>query len=181
MARRPLRKATPQDRDESRYIASRIQDASRKGHTQKEIGKAFGMDERTVRKVLRGETPGTRIYKSKVSTPPPKASPSIVRVDLEIKPDSNGRAPNDPRYNGEVRTINARVPALPAAKGVRTAPTPFDVFRLPNMEAVALAEGKRMQNIYQIGIGVTPRIVGVRPIVRRNPATVLYTITGAIR
>lgn len=169
------RKATPQDRAESRFIASRIQDARRRGATNRQIAEAFGMNERTVRKIVAGETPGTRIYKSKIEAPRPKASPSIVRIDIQIGEESNG----DP----VIRTINAKVPALPTAKGVRAAPTPFDVFRLPNLEAVAVAEGQRMQRNYgMLGARyVEPRISTIRPIARRNPKTVLYTITGMER
>lgn len=178
------RRATPKDNAEARYIASRIQDAKRrtnpatgKRYTDKEIGAAFGINERTVRKIRSGETSGTRIYKSKIEKAPDKASPSIVRLDLEIGTDVNG--------NPVVRTVNAKVPALTSAKGKRVAPTPFDVFRLPDLSSVATAEGKRLQNQYAGSLGIrpngAPRISTIRPILRRNPSTRLVTITGSYR
>lgn len=174
MARR--RRASPRDADESRYLASRIQDARRRGYSTQVIADSFGMNERTVRKILSGETSGSRIYKRHVEPVAPKASPSIVRVDVNIGTDASG----DP----VVRTINAKVPTLPTAKGARGAPTPFDVFRLPNLQQVAIAEGKRMQREYAAlltGLNVNPSISTIRPITQRNPKTKLHTITGVTR
>lgn len=175
MARRP-KKATPRETEESRFLASRIQDAKRRGYTNREIGEAFGINERTVRKIRSGESSGTRTYRQRIEKAPRSASPSIVRMDLRIGTDTDG--------NPVVRTVNAKVPALTSARGRRVAPTPFDVFRLPNLAAVAFAEGRRLQRNYGAlgGIHYTdPTISTIRPIVRRNPRTRLVTVQGSFR
>lgn len=179
MARRP-RKATPRDAHESRYLASRIQDARRRGYSNRIIADSFGINERTVRKIISGETSGRLIYRRHIEPVPKQANKSIVRVDLEIGKDQRG----DP----VVRTINAKVPTLPTRSGERATPTPFDVFRLPNLQEIANAEGRRMAREYSsllTGLNVNDpsgniRISTIRPIVRRDASKTLYTVTGKI-
>lgn len=176
MARRRPKPATPADRPESRELAARIQDAKRRGYTNKQIGEAFGMNERTVRRIRSGETPGTRIYKERVQAAPRGSSPSIVRMDLLMGVDENG--------NEVVRTVNAKVPAMRTAKGMRRAPTPFDVFRLPDLASVATAEAKRLGREYGnlvARFAAPGTISSIRPIARRNPDKRLVTVRGAYR
>jgi len=161
------RKASAQS-TEGRFIASRIQDARRRGATNAEIGDAFGMNERTVRKIVAGETPGTRVFARKMA--PPKgerraSTPNIFRADIELD-------------DGMVRTVNVKIPDLPTRTG-KGAPTPFDVFRLPDLQQVADAEGRAMQRRYNMGDARAPRFVGLRQIVRRR-APKLVTIRGVV-
>lgn len=132
-ARRKSSATTP----EGRLIASRIQDARRRGLTNKEIGTSFGINERTVRKIVAGETPGTRIYKEKAQPNKQRASTNAFTVDIEIA-------------KGEVRSKNVILPDYTNAKGQRVAPTPFDVFRYPNLDEVAEREAENMRQRYQL-------------------------------
>lgn len=172
-----VKRATPRELPESRFLASRIQDAKRRGATNAEIAREFGINERTVRKIRSGETSGARIYARKIEKAPENANPSIVRVDVMLGYDRNG--------DRIIRTVNAKVPVLTSASGKRVTPTPFDVFRLPNLQEVAEAERKRMLRQYGIVVARPPKdtdsaISTIRPIVHRNPATTLHTITGRV-
>ena len=168
---RQRRKATPST-PEARIEAAAIQDARRRGATNAQIGKAWGINERTVRKIIAGETPGTRIYAAKVK--PPKAAgttPNVFRLDMDLG-------------GGMIRTTNVKVPNLPRAGGGTRAPTPFDVFRYPELMDVAEAEGRRMQRQYTRFTGQTfdeaVQFVGLRHIEHRR-ARRLITIRGTVR
>lgn len=203
------RRRSTQKSDEGRFIAARIQNARRQGRTNAEIADAFGINERTVRKLVSGETSGKRLYKEHVA-PTRRVdvrNKSIVRLDLVIGEDEQG--------NEIIRTVNAKTPLVNGQT-----PTPFDIFQLPDLQNVAQAEAARMIAQYagaispqtlcrrrycrhmivdheydpaEEGIGacllcrcpeyVEPRVrvASVRPIVRRNPAKRLVTIVGTIR
>lgn len=139
MARR--RKATPSS-SEARFEASRIQAARRRGYTNREIADAFGINERTVRKIISGETSGKRIYREKIAPTrnvgPEAQNLSIVRLDLVIGKDAQG--------HDVVRSVNAKTPLI----GGRT-PTPFDVLIMPDLAAVADAEALRLKRQYAGG------------------------------
>lgn len=133
MARRKSSATTP----EGRYIASRIQDARRRNLTNKEIAKAYGINERTVRKIIAGETPGTKIYKEKTSVKGPRSTPNVFTADIQIA-------------DNEVRSVNVLVPNYRNAKGESVPPTAFDLFRYPNLSEVADEEAAKMQRRYQM-------------------------------
>lgn len=171
MARRRKASATSA---EGRFEASRIQAARRRGYTNREIASAFGINERTVRKIVSGETSGKRIYAEKIAptrnVAPEAQNLSIVRLDLVIGHDERG--------NEIIRTVNAKTPLI----GGRT-PTPFDVFLLPDLGAVAQSEMVRLQNRYQGSADVAHpasrvSISSIRPIVRRDARKRLVTIRG---
>lgn len=179
----PRRKARATT-DEGRFIASRIQDARRRGYSTKIIADSYGINERTVRKILSGETSGRRLYAQHIAPTrdiPFRAgtSPNIVRLDVVIGQDARGK--------DVVRTVNAKVDLVNG----RT-PTPFDVLRMPNLALVAQAEADRMRRQY-VGMAVieadaddldemaneTPRIQSIRPIQhRRDPKKRYVTIRG---
>lgn len=125
---------------EGRFLASRIQDAKRRGATNAQIARAFGINERTVRKIRSGESSGTRTFGKLVE--PTRgarvaqgANPSIVRVDIRLS-------------NGMIRTVNARVPTILDRRGNRVTPTPADLFRIPKLETLIDAEIKRLEQHY---------------------------------
>lgn len=164
MARRKSQATTT----EGRFIASRIQDARRRGATNRQIGEAFGINERTVRKIVSGETPGTRVYHRKMDAPKrPRSTPNIFRADLVIG-----------EYDGReiVRSVNVKVPDLPTAKGKR-APTPFDVFRMPSLRSVALAEGDAMRRRYQLS-AYAVKLAGLRSVAQRSASSKLIELRG---
>lgn len=151
---------------EGRYEASRIQDARRRGYTNKQIATAFGINERTVRKIVSGDTPGTRIFKERVETRQPRSSPNVFRADIEVA-------------DGEVRTINVRLPDYTNAKGQKVAPTAFDIFRYPDLDIVAMGEAKRMQQRYQFSEAYASKVIGLRPAARYKK--IPFTIEGTMR
>lgn len=176
------RKAAPSS-DEGRFLASRIQDARRKGYSNKIIADSFGINERTVRKIISGETSGKRLYSEHVAPSrgplPGGASPSIVRLDLVIgKKDGKD----------VVRTVNAKTTLINGKT-----PTPFDVLRMPALSAIAAQEIERMKRQYtgkdiveddeideDSDIDERPRIASIRPIIRRDASKRLVTITGRV-
>lgn len=161
------RRATPKPNPEARLLASRIQDARRRGATNREIGERFGMNERTVRKIVAGETPGTRIYAAKVPTPKVGGTtPNIMRANFDLG-------------DGVIRSRNVKIPNLPGIHGP-VAPTPFDAFRLPELQGVAEAEGRAMQRRYGMTEANAPRLVGLQRIIQRRAAK-LITIKGVVR
>lgn len=127
---------------EGRFLASRIQDAKRRGATNEQIARAFGINERTVRKIRSGESSGKRTFgrlvePSQDAARSPGASPSIIRVDIRLS-------------NGNIRTVNARVPTVPTRSGRRVAATPADIFRIPGLESLIEAEIQRLERQYGI-------------------------------
>lgn len=155
--------------DEGRFLAARIADAKRRGATNAEIGVAFGINPRTVRKIRSGESSGRRTFGRLVEPSqraaehlPPGASPSIVRVDLKFT-DTNGTE--------AIRTVNARVPTVRTRSGKLVAATPADIFRIPNFATLVNAEAERLARQY--GFSMDPAgatIRSMRPIaVRRKP------------
>lgn len=164
MARRKSQATTT----EARFIAARIRDAERRGYTQRQIGDAFGINERTVRKIKSGETSGTRTYHRKMDAPKrPRSTPNIFRADLIIG-EQDGR--------DIVRSVNVKIPDLPTATG-RKAPTPFDVFRLPTLAQVAIAEGDAMRRRYALG-AFAVKLGGLRSVAQRSPTSRLVEIRG---
>lgn len=177
MARAFRKRAAPATA-EARTEAAAIQQARRRGMTNAEIGKRLGINERTVRKIVSGETPGTRIYRKRVTefqskTGQRPASPNIFRADIRIGYDAND--------DEIIRSVNVKLPDVPGPKG-RRAPTFFDVLRLPNLQSVAQIEAEKMRNRY--GELVTREdaeslIRTLRPIFRRDESKPLHKIVGA--
>lgn len=164
MARRHAAATTP----EGRYIASRIQDARRRGATNRQIGDAFGINERTVRKIVAGETPGTKIFAARMpKTKRPVSSPNIIRANVTLVDNDGNEIP---------RSVILKAPDLPGAKG-RTAPTPFDIFRIPAMRQVAQREAEAMARRYGYR-GGDATITGFQTVARRGPTSKLYIIRG---
>jgi transcriptional regulator with XRE-family HTH domain len=170
VARQNFRRRSGATTPEARFEASRIQDARRRGYTNREIAQQFGINERTVRKIVSGETSGRRIYREKIAPARRETgSPSIVRLDLVVGIDDQG--------NEIIRTVNAKTPLING----RT-PTPFDAFRLPDLATVARNETARLLRQYAGSLGGTPidrpRISSIRPIMYRDPRKRLVTIVG---
>jgi hypothetical protein len=155
---------------EGRYLTARIRLAKRQGHTNAEIGRAYGINERTVRRIASGETSGTRTFGRLVEPSLkadvlPGASPSIVRVDIRLA-------------NGNVRTVNARIPTMRDRNGKAIAATPADVFRVPKLATLIDAEAARLAMHYGLtGADVTGgHVVSFRPIaLRRKPLRIEIT------
>ena len=126
------RKRSGATSQEGRYIASRIQDARRRGATNKEIATAYNINERTVRKIVAGETPGTKIYRERTTTTGKRGSPNVFTVDIQISED-------------EVRSKNVILPSRRKPNGDWLDPTVFDMFRFPDLEQVAVEEARAMQ------------------------------------
>lgn len=154
---------------EGRFLASRIQDAHRRGATNAEIARAFGINERTVRKIRSGETSGRRTF-GRLVEPTGRAietgrergaNPSIVRVDLKLGKDAAG--------NDVVRTVNARIPTIVNRRGQRVAATPADIFRIAGLNDLIDREIERLERQYG-NIVVTGRgsVLSFRPMVRRR-------------
>lgn len=172
MARPKRARATT---SEGRFLASRIQDAHRRGYTNAEIARAYGVNERTVRKIRSGETSGRRTFGRLVEPQRnvhPGASPSIVRVDIRLP-------------NGEVRSVNARIPTVRNARGQSVGATPADIFRMPQLQTLLDAEMARLARQYG---GIPPdmddddaaevaSVLSFRPIVRRS-APLRIAVTG---
>jgi hypothetical protein len=168
---------------EGRFIASRITDARRRGATNADIARAFGINERTVRKIIAGETSGTATFE-RIAGKPRKAAetaverggnPSIVRVDIKLGVDSDGK--------DIVRTVNARVPTVRTLSGRMVTPTPADVFRIPKLAALISAEIERLERQYgAVIVAGRGQVLSMRPIVlRRAPLRIQVTgyTTGA--
>lgn len=162
--------------DEGRFLTSRIRLAKRQGATNAEIGRAFGINERTVRKIASGETTGKRTYRRLVE--PSLAAPSgqnlsIIRVDIMLS-------------NGEIRTVNARVPTVRTRSGKLVAATPADIFRIPKLNSLIVAEMARLDRQYggvpvEMGDAQATRahVMSFRPITyRKAPLRIEITGTG---
>lgn len=173
MARAFRRRSAPAT-PEARIEASAIQQARRRGMTNREIADRLGINERTVRKIVSGETPGTRIFHKRMPEPTNRpASPNIFRADVRIGYDAQGKE--------IVRSVNVKLPDVPGPSGPR-APTYFDVLRLPDMRNVAQIEAEKMRNRY--GELVTQEdaeafISSLRAIIRRDESKTLHTIRGS--
>jgi hypothetical protein len=159
---------------EGRFLASRIQDAKRRGATNEQIARAFGINERTVRRIRSGETSGTRTFGRLVAPsqkePAKGANPSIVRVDIKLGKDAAG--------NDIVRTVNARVPTVTNIRGERVTPTPADIFRIPGLPSLVQAEIDRLERQYGMLVvsGRGGRVESFRPIaLRRKPLRIEIT------
>jgi predicted transcriptional regulator len=157
--------------EEGREIASRIQLARRHGATNKQVAQAFGINERTVRKIVAGETPGTRIYHQRTTTAHVRQSPNVFKVDILIGYDENG----DP----VVRSQNVLLPNLRNRRGDLVPPTAFDALRFPDLYNVAATEARRMARQYGKQVEREAFAVEtVHPVAFRNPRTILHTIKG---
>lgn len=175
MAHSFRRRATPST-PEARIEAAAIQRARSRGMTNAQIADRFGINERTVRKIVSGETPGTRIFAARMPAGKVKgASPNIFRADIRI-----GYAPDGSEV---IRSVNVKIPDVQGPKGPR-APTFFDVLRLPDMQTVAKIEREKMQNRYgeQVHDPDTGdvQIISLRNIVKRDPTKTLHTIRGIV-
>lgn len=174
MARAQFRKRSAPASPEARVQAAAIQAARRRGMTNAEIAKRLGYNERTVRKIISGETSGKRLYKQRVRTTAERpSSPNIFRADVRIGYDQDGF--------DVIRSVNVKLPDVPGPHGLR-APTFFDVLRLPDLQSVAQQEAAAMRNRYGSDVVVREDaealIQSLRPIVRRDPKTKLHTIRG---
>lgn len=173
MARTPFRKRATPSSAEARIESAAIQGARRRGMTNREIAKRLGINERTVRKIVAGETSGRRIYRKRVTEIKERpATPNVFRADVRIGYDADGKE--------IIRSVNVKLPDVPGPKGKR-APTFFDTLRLPDLQSVAKQEAEKMRNRY--GEFVTREdaeafIESLRPIYRRDPAKTLHTIRG---
>jgi hypothetical protein len=173
MARRRAHARSRQETSEGRFLAARIQDARRRGATNREIADAFGINERTVRKIVSGESTGRGTFRRLVE-PTQRAAqgspnPSIVRVDLQVT-YADGTT--------ETRSVNARVPTIRTARGDRVTPTPADVFRLPGAIEAATAEADRLARQYGQSLAHA-RVTALRPILHRR-APLRFTIGGTL-
>lgn len=169
MAQRRFRTRSTAATSEAREIASRIQLARRHGATNAQIARAFGINERTVRKIVAGETPGTRIYRERTETAHVRQSPNVFKVDILIGYDENG----DP----VIKSQNVLLPNIRNRRGELVPPNAFDALRYPDLYAVAHAEAVRMARQY--GKQVEREDFAIRqvhPVAFRNPRTVLHTI-----
>ena len=174
MARQFRTRSAPASK-EARVEAAAIQQARRAGMTNREIADRLGINERTVRKIVAGETSGKRIYRARVVESTERAaSPNVFRADVRIGFDENG--------NEMIRSVNVKLPDVQGPKGKR-APTFFDILKLPDLSTVAKAEATKMRNRYGEFVAradVGARIKSLRPIYRRDPSTTLHTITGQV-
>lgn len=174
MARSFRRHATPAT-PEARIEAAAIQRARSRGMTNAQIADRFGINERTVRKIVSGETSGTRIFRERMPSANVKgASPNIFRADIRIGYDPDGKE--------VIRSVNVKIPDVQGPRGPR-APTFFDVLRLPDFQTVAKIERQKMQNQYGEKIAVTDTddvaLISLRNIVKRDPTKILHTIRGS--
>jgi hypothetical protein len=142
MARKSNPKPTARD------LALSIRQGERAGKTQREIAAALGINERTVRKVKSGQTSGTRTTERLRRRPlRPGATPNAMNAEFPMGYDANG--------NQITASANIIVTDVRTRHGTRRAPTALDVFRMPNLAAVADAERQRMMRQYASMI-VTP-------------------------
>lgn len=158
------RRRSAQTAVEGRYIAARILDAKRRGYTNKIIADSFGINERTVRKIVSGETSGRRTYARQV-TDVHTASRNVVNVKILLGYDNS----NQPIIKSTNIIARAR-----DRSGNLVAPTPFDVLRLNALQDVAQIEGDLMQQRYgaAVPLPVVPRAVSMSYIERpRKRAT----------
>lgn len=153
---------------EGRFIASRIQDARRRGATNREIADAFGVNERTVRKIVAGETSGVRTFGRLEGVKRPSRAAaqsggtSIVRVNVIVGKDANG--------NDIYSSVNAQVPVLTTVGGGKRTPTQADIFRVPGLYDLIEAERSRLAARYANTVATEKgsRIVGIMPIAHRK-------------
>lgn len=128
--------ATPQARD----LALAIRQGERKGLTQKQIAATLGINPRTVRKVKSGQTSGRRTYERLTRRPKIRATPNAFNAEFVIGYDADGQP--------IIGSANIIVPDIRTRDGGRRAPTALDVFRLPDLAAVADAERRRLARQY---------------------------------
>ncbi len=148
---------TPQ----ARIITTAIRQGERRGEIQAQIAARLGLSgPRAVRKIKSGETPATRIFAAKMRPMRPGSSPNIMRADIDLG-------------DGMIRTVNVKIPNVVSASGGTRAPTPFDVYRFPDLTSVAEAEGRAMQRRYDMQGANAPRFVGLRRIERRGAAKLI--------
>lgn len=166
---RVFRRRSAAKTTEGRIEAAAIQSARRRGMTNREIASRLGINERTVRKIVAGETSGTRIYAQRVTSKQPKervSSPNLFRADLRLGYDDDGFP--------IVRSINVKLPDVPGPTGPR-APTYFDILRFPDLESVAARESEAMTRRYGEHVArVDPELVSLRPVavMRKTPITI---------
>lgn len=133
------RKSTP--KPTARDLALAVRQGERQGKTQREIGAALGINERTVRKIKSGETSGTRTTERLRRRPlRPGATPNAMNAEFVMGYDANGQP--------VLASANIIVTDVRTRHGTRRAPTALDVFRMPNLANVADAERKRMMRQY---------------------------------
>lgn len=135
MARR--RKSTPAT-PEARDLALAIRQGERRALTQKEIGAALGINERTVRKIKSGQTSGRKIVPRLIKAPKVRATENTFNAYFTLRDSAGNETPV---------SINIIVPDVRTRDGGRRAPTALDIFRL-DMDSVADAEAARFANRY---------------------------------
>jgi hypothetical protein len=127
--RRRSEPATP----EARQIARAIGEGKRQGLTNREIGEALGINERTVRKVRAGETSGVRTYKRVMQTPKtPRRETGLFNAEFVVGYTSTGES--------VVASRNVTISRIRNADGSYREPTPLDVFRVRGLAVVAAQE-----------------------------------------
>lgn len=130
MARRKRSQpATPEARDLARAIGQ----GKRLGLTNREIGETLGINERTVRKIRAGETPGTRTHRRLTATPKtPRAEPGLFNAEFVV-----GYTPSGDEV---IASRNVTISKIRQADGTMRDPTPLDVFRVRGLATVAAQE-----------------------------------------
>lgn len=163
--RRRSEPATPQARELSRAIAQ----GKRLGLTNREIGETLGINERTVRKIRAGETPGTKTHRRIMATPKtPRAETGLFNAEFVVGYTSTGEE--------VVASRNVTISKLRQPDGTYRDPTPLDVFRVRGLAVVAaqerLALAQRYGNVARIagpGAPIKLRKIGIA----RKPTTVI--------
>jgi transcriptional regulator with XRE-family HTH domain len=142
MARRKISTpTTPQARD----LALAVRQGERRGLSQREIAATLGINPRTVRKIKSGQTSGTKTYRRLTTTPRGvRATPNAFNAEFTVGYDRDG--------NPIIGSANIIIPDVRTRAGGRRAPTALDVFRLPDLQAVADAERAAMARRYEATI-----------------------------
>lgn len=164
MARRKATPSTQQGRD----LARSIREGQRQRLTQKEIAATLGINERTVRKILSGETPGTRTHKRLTATPKARrAERGLFNAEYVIGYDADG--------NAIIGSTNVNIGQIRGADGSMRDPTALDVFRIRRLASTIAQEraglAQRYTNVARLAPEDSP--IRLRAISRARKHTAL--------